>query len=130
MEEYTNQNERYQNAFYRRLLSDEIKEKHQKRKDLNKELLNCLENLYNSTTWMKLHIIKYSVNCYINKQMTKVKEQQNKKLDSLIAEKNIKDSLQSNPSNLISNLTGKTLSDTEIEVLKYCFRSPIPKFAK
>ena len=36
------ENKRYQNAFYARLLSDEIKEKHRKRKDLNKELLNCL----------------------------------------------------------------------------------------
>ena len=34
-------------------------------------------------------------------------------------EKNIQDGLQNNPNNLISNLTGKTLSDTEIKILKY-----------
>ena len=51
--------------------------------------------------------------------MTRVKERQNKKLDSLIVEKNIQDGLQNNPNNLISNLTGKTLSDTGIEILKY-----------
>ena len=48
----------------------------------------------------------------------KVKERQ-KKLDGLIVEKNIQDSLRNNPNNLISNLTGKTLSDTEIKILKY-----------
>ena len=111
-------NKWYQNAFYRCLLSDEIKEKHQKRKDLNKKILNRLGILRNSTTWMKVQIIKYSVNCYINKQMTKVKEQQNKKLDGLIVEKSIQDNLQNNPHNLITNLIGKMLSDTEIEILK------------
>ena len=34
-------------------------------------------------------------------------------------EKNIQDGLKNNPNNLISNVTGKTLSDTEIERLKY-----------
>ena len=51
--------------------------------------------------------------------MTRVKERQNKKLDGLIVEKNTQDGLQNSPNNLISNLTGKTLSDTEIEILKY-----------
>ena len=51
--------------------------------------------------------------------MTKVKERQNEKLGGLIVEKNIQDNLQNNRNNLISNLTGKTLSDTEIEILKY-----------
>ena len=51
--------------------------------------------------------------------MTKVKERQNKKLDSLIVEKGIQDGLQNNPKNLFRNLTGKTVSVTEIEILKY-----------
>ena len=33
--------------------------------------------------------------------------------------KNIQNSLQNNPKNLISKLTGKTLSDGENEILKY-----------
>ena len=107
-------NEQYQNAFYARLLSNEIKEK-----DFNKELLKCLGNLQNCTTWMKAQIIKYSVNCYINKQMAKLKERQKKKLDGLIAEKNIQDGLQNNSNNLISILRGKTISATEIEILTY-----------
>ena len=53
---------RYQRAFHARLINYEIKEKHQKRKELNKELLNCFGTLNNSTTWMKAQMIKYSVN--------------------------------------------------------------------
>ena len=51
--------------------------------------------------------------------LTRVKERQNKKLDGLIVEENIHDGLQNNTNNLISNLIGKTLADTEIEILKY-----------
>ena len=51
--------------------------------------------------------------------MTRVKERQNKKLAGLIVEKNMQDGLQNNPNNLINNLTGKTLSYTETEILKY-----------
>ena len=68
---------------------------------------------------MKAQIIKSSVNCYINKQMKRVKERQNKKLDGLIVEKNIQDSPQNNLNSLISNLTSKALSDTEIKIPKY-----------
>ena len=76
MEEYTNKKEEISKDFLSaaRLLNDEIKEALQKRKDLNKELSNCLGTLNNSAIWMKAQIIKYSVECYINNQMTKVKK--------------------------------------------------------
>ena len=52
------ENNRYQRAFYGRLLNDKIKEKLQKRKDLNKELPNnCFRTLNNSTACMKEQII-------------------------------------------------------------------------
>ena len=52
------ENNRYQRVFYGRLLNDEIKEKLQKRKDLNKELPNnCFRTLNNSTACMKEQII-------------------------------------------------------------------------
>ena len=55
---------------------------------------------------MKAQIIRYSVNCYISKQIIKVKEQQKKKLDGLILEKNLQNGLQNNPNNLIRKLIG------------------------
>ena len=54
--------------------------------------------------------------------MTTVKKQQKKKLDGLILKKTIQNGLQNNSKFLISNLIGKTLSDTEIEVLKYVLK--------
>ena len=70
--------------------------------------------LNNSTIWLKKQIIKYFVNCYINKQVAKVKDQQNKKVDGFV-EKNTQYGLQNNPKNFISNRTGKTLSDIELK---------------
>ena len=77
MEEYTNKTEEISKDVLSaaRLLNDEIQERLQKGKDLNKELSNCLGTLNNSATWMKAQIIKYSVECYINNQMTKIKKQ-------------------------------------------------------
>ena len=66
---------------------------------------------------MKAQVTKYCVNSYINKQMTTVKKQQKKKLDGLILKKTIQDGVQ-NSSNILI-IIGKTLLDTEIEVLKY-----------
>ena len=57
------------------------------RKNFNKGLSNCLGILNNCTTGMKIQIIKYFVNFYINKQMAMVTEWQSKKLDGLIVEK-------------------------------------------
>lgn len=95
------------------------------RKNFNKGLSNCLGILNNFTTGMKIQIIKYFVNFYINKQMAMVTERQSKKPDGLIVEKQIQDGQQYNPSNLISTLIGKKLSDTENKILKYGLKPDI-----
>ena len=95
------------------------------RKNFNKGLSNCLGILNNSTTGMKIQIIKYFVNFYINKQMAMVTEWQSKKPDCLIVEIEIQDGQQYNPSNLINTLIGKKLSDTENKILKYGLKSDI-----
>ena len=45
--------------------------------------------------------------------------------EQAIVKKNIQDGLQNDPDNLISNLAGKNLSDTEMEVLKYGLKHAI-----
>ena len=77
-----------------------------------------------------MQIIKYSINCYINKQIAKIKQQQVKKTRWFNCKENIQDGLQNIPSNLISNLTGKShreivYRNTEIEILKYGLKHDI-----
>ena len=66
MEEYTNKKSAIPKCILQAFTKWWNQRKHQKRKDLNKELLHCLKILRNSTTWIKAQIIKYSVNCYVS----------------------------------------------------------------
>ena len=62
-----------QNRYYRRLLLDEISNKHKGLKLLNKQLENETNILNDSTTWMKRLSIRYSINIaiisYVKKMM-------------------------------------------------------------
>ena len=50
--------------------------------------------------------------------MNKIEKRHSKKLDALIFEKKMKDGLHNNPNDLTTNLTGRILSDIEVEILK------------
>ena len=99
------------------------KNKLHKSEDLNKELSSCLGTFISSTVLLKRQIIRNSINCYIDKQMKKKKQQQKKKTDPLIVRKSNKDSSQNKRNNLISNLTGKALSDTKKRSIKAWFKT-------
>ena len=75
-------------------------------------------SLTNSTTWLKVQLIKYSINRDIENLMNKIKKRHCKKLDVLIFEKKkMKYGLHNNPNDLITDLTGKILLDVEVESL-------------
>ena len=75
-------------------------------------------SLTNSTTWLKVQLIKYSINRDIENLMNKIKKRHSKKLDVLIFEKKkMKYGLHNNPNDLITDLTGKILLDVEVESL-------------
>ena len=58
--------------------------------------------------------------------MNKIKKRHSKKLDALIFEKKMKYGLHNNPNDLITNLTGRILSDIEVEILKCGLKHGIP----
>ena len=75
-------------------------------------------SLTNSTTWLKVQLVKYSINRDIENLMNKIKKRHSKKLDVLIFEKKkMKYGLHNNPNDLITDLTGKILLDVEVESL-------------
>ena len=83
----SSKNKRNQQQLYRRLLLDAINEKLQLEKYLNKRLIIKLSSLTNSTTWLKVQLIKYSINRHIENLMNKIKKRHSKKLDALIFKK-------------------------------------------
>ena len=75
-------------------------------------------SLTNSTTWLKVQLIKYSINRDIENLMNKIKKRHSKKLDvSIFEKKKMKYGLHNNPNDLITDLTGKILLDVEVESL-------------
>ena len=100
-------------------LSDARNEELQLKKDLNKCLTMKLSSLTNSTTSLKLKLIKYSINHHIENLMDKIEKRHSKKLDSLICNKKMNNASNNNPNDFITSLTGKILCNVEVEILKY-----------
>ena len=63
-------------------------------------------------------LIKYSVKRLSSLQSERIEKRHQKKMDALIVEKKIKDGINQNLNELITNLTGRQLTDEEIEILK------------
>ena len=100
-------------------LSDARNEELQLKKDLNKCLTTKLSSLTNSTTSLKLKLIKHSINHHIENLMDKIKKRHSKKLDALICDKKMNNASNNNPNDFITSLTGKILCNVEVEILKY-----------
>ena len=71
---------------------------------------------------MKSICISYSINIVITKYIDKNQRTHKKKLDNLFKKKQQEDGLETNPNNIIWNLTSRTLSNEEYEVLHYGLR--------
>ena len=110
---------RIRKRYYSRYLNDAIKEKKDRKRELELELIGKLDILKNSTTWMKMHIIKYSIHQSSSMKLQKAREIHDKKFDRLLFDKRIREGICSNPNTLITNLTSFDLTDEEVEILKY-----------
>ena len=75
--------------------------------------------LNDSTTWMKGTCICYSINIAIISYVKNIQQSHNKKFDSLSKKKQKEDGIEENPNNIICNLTSRTLSNDEYQVLRY-----------
>ena len=107
------------NRYNRRLLLDKISNKYKRLKLLTKQLEMETNILNDSTTWMKGICILYSINITIISYVKKNSETPNKKLDSLCKKKQKEDGIKENLNNTIWDLTSRTLSNDEYQVLRY-----------
>ena len=61
----------------------------------------------------------YSVSPFIHSYKKRINDRHRKKLDKLLVEKSIREGIQKNPNEIITNLSDVTLSSEEIEVLEF-----------
>ena len=110
---------RIRTKYYSRFLKEAIDEKHNRKRELNKELSVKLDILKGRTTWMKMMIIKFSIHRLASYKSENIKLIHDKKFDTLLFDKRMQDGLSNNPNTLINNLAGFELTDDEVEILKY-----------
>lgn len=73
----------------------------------------------NSITRMKRILIKFSINCIICNKLSEIRQRHDKKLAKWIIEKRIQDGMLNDPNAVITNHTDTTLSNYDLEILKY-----------
>ena len=95
-----------------------MSDQYKRRKTLTLSASESLKSIHDSTTFLKYHLIKYSVNRLINQETSTIKVKLDRKFDALIVEKRIRDGINENPNELITNLCGRELTNDEVEVLK------------
>ena len=88
-------------------------------KELRSDLQKALSTLYDSTTWTKHSLIKFSINRLISNKPVEIQIRHHRKFNNLIMEKRIQVGIHNNPRNIISNLTNVTLPNNKIEIFKY-----------
>ena len=92
---------KHHNCYYRRLLLDEISNKHKRLKHLNNPLDDDLFLFNNNPTWMKRKCAAYSINILIDACIKRTQVTHNKKLDRLSKKKQEEDGLKENPNKVI-----------------------------
>ena len=112
-------NKRGHFKFCRKLLYDEISNKHKNLKELKKQQQESQNLLKDVATWMKQKCITYSINCIISKYIAEVKSRHARKYNCLLNKNNAENGIQSNPNNVVWNLSSRSLTNEEYNVLSY-----------
>ena len=105
---------RERNKLYLKNLKDAINNNIKK---LEKGHEQAKETLKQTATWMKYHLINYSVNKLQEKQTKVIKDRHLKKFDALLVNKCIQDGIHNNPDKLITILMNTYLTDKEVSIL-------------
>ena len=113
---------RNQRRYYNLLLIDAFKEKNSHVGNLKKQCDDLKHELSGQTTWMKFRLICFSINRLLSTEKSKITSRHDRKLNTLIELKQTADAIEENPNDTIINLSGRTLSSDEIDVLKLGLR--------
>ena len=107
------------NKHRRRVLLDEIRDKHQQLKKLRDDISAECTKLYTPMTFMKKCIVKWSIRRATEVERCLVEKRHDKKFNNLIKEKSIAEGTEENPNKTIWNFSSHVLSNEEHETLKF-----------
>ena len=96
---------------------DEIDEKIKYLKNLKLKLVKEHALLHGIMTWIKKSVLTYTLKMVISKEEHKWIKKHNKKLHGLISRKKEINRINENPNSIITNLSSKTITKEEYNIL-------------
>ena len=115
------------NKYRRKVLLDEIRNKHSQLRQMKNEVKAESTMLYSNMTFMKKWMVKRSIQIIIDAEKKLVQKRHNKKLANLLDEKAKLEGTMNNPNKTIWNFSSHILSNEEHETLKFGLRHGIAK---
>ena len=107
------------NSYHRKILKEAIQDKRFSLKDM-KTQLHEQENLITArTSWLKNITLKYHAQRLSDKKLLEVAKRHERKFTSLLHEHKILTGLTNNPNDIITNLTGDTITKEEESILQF-----------
>ena len=111
-----------QQRIHKPLLNYAINERNTNISHLRKTTDELKNAIFDKTTWMKATLIVLSVNRLLSGERKKTTTRHSKKLQRLLDMKTASEKLETNPNEVIVNLSGKSLTAKQIEILKLGLR--------
>ena len=111
-----------QQRIHKLLLNDAINERNTNVSHLRKTTVELKNAILDKTTWMKARLIVLSVNRLLSGERKKTTARHSQKLQRLLDMKTASEKLETNPNEVIVNLSGKPLTAEQIEILKLGLR--------
>ena len=111
-----------QQRIHKPLLNDAINERNTNISHLRKTTDELKNAIFDKTTWMKATLIVLSVNRLLSGERKKTTTRHSQKLQRLLDMKTASEKLETNPNEVIVNLSGKSLTAEQIEILKLGLR--------
>ena len=113
---------RTQKRYHHLLLQDAITEKKTNISFLKSKTNNLKTEICSKAAWMRAKLICISVERLLHKEKSKILRRHSKKFQHLLDMKTTADDLQSNPSDVILNLSGQDLSKEQVDIFKLGLR--------
>ena len=115
------------NKYRRKVLLDEIRDKHKQLRKMKEEVQLESNKLFNNMTIMRKWMVKKSVENIVNIEKRLVQKRHDKKFKDLLNEKSKVEGTTENPNKTIWNFSSQELTNDEYETLRYGLRHGIAK---
>ena len=115
------------NRYRRKVLVDEIRDKHQQLRKMKDDLQTEASKLYDGMPFMRKWMIKKSIHNIMEVEKTLVRKRHDKKFGNLLDEKAKLEGTEKNPNKTIWNFSSHDLTNDEHETLRFGLRHGIAK---